>query len=148
MGGNVFLGTFKHSLDAKNRLTIPSRLLQGIVGKSLVVSKGFDGCLEMRTPDAFKIYVDKLMTLSQNKANTRTILRQLLANAADLEIDSANRILIPSNLLEEASISKEVSIIGVGNKLELWDCKRYEEFKKNSDNILEELAEKIEDETF
>lgn len=147
VGENVFLGTYRHSLDPKNRLTIPSKLLQNIVRRSLVISKGFDGCLEARTPEAFKIYTDKLMTLSQNKLTTRTILRQLLANASEIDLDNVNRILIPSNLLNEANLKKNIVIIGIGNKFEIWDEQKYEEFKSNSDNLLEELAEQLDNET-
>ncbi len=141
----MFLGTFEHNLDAKNRLTIPSKVLNTLDGNMLVVSKGFDGCLEARSPSDFKIFVDKLMALSQNKLTTRTILRQLLANAAEIEIDSANRILIPNNLLKEVGITKEVTIIGLGNKLEIWDSNQYSKFKENSDGILEKIAEDLDD---
>ena len=147
VGENVFLGTYKHTLDSKNRLTIPSKLLQNIVGRTLVISKGFDGCLEVRTPESFKVYADNLMTLSQNKLTTRTILRQLLANAAEVDLDNVNRVLIPSNLLNEASLNKNIVIIGVGNKFEIWDESKYENFKSNSDSLLEELAEQLDNES-
>lgn len=115
----MFLGTYFHNLDTKNRLTIPSKILSNIKENRVIVSKGFDGCLELRTNDEFEKYTNKLLSLSQNKLNTRTVLRQLLANASDIEIDSAKRVLIPSNLLVEAKIQKEVVIIGVGDKCEI-----------------------------
>lgn len=146
VGGSVFLGTFYHNLDAKNRLTIPSRILSQLSNnKSIIVSKGLDGCLDLRTLDAFDQYSNQLLALSQNKQNTRTILRQLLANASEIEIDSANRILLPTNLLDEAHISKEVVIIGVGNKCEIWDKEAYEKFKQETDQILVEIAEGLND---
>ena len=116
--GKMFLGTYKHNLDSKNRLTIPSTL-RNQLGKTVVISKGFDGSLNLRTPEEFKLYAEKLLALSQTKISTRTITRQLLANASEIDIDSANRVLIPSNLLNEASIQTSVTIIGLGNKLEL-----------------------------
>lgn len=140
----MFLGTFNHNLDSKNRLTIPSKIVEKLTDY-VVVSKGFDGCLELRTKEKFDEYTNKLLSLSQNKANSRALLRQLLANANEIEIDSAKRILIPTNLLKEANIDKNVTIIGLGDKLEIWDSLKYEEFKNKTDNILEELAENLPD---
>ena len=141
----MFLGTYNHNLDTKNRLTIPSKVLSQLGDtKTVIVSKGLDGCLELRKVSDFDAYSQKLLTLSQTKLKTRTMLRQLLANASDIEIDSANRILLPTNLLNEAHITKEVVIIGVGDKCELWDKAAYEAFKADSDKLLEELVESIE----
>ncbi len=141
----MFLGTYNHNLDTKNRLTIPSKVLNQLGDtKTVIVSKGLDGCLELRKVADFEAYSQKLLTLSQTKLKTRTMLRQLLANASDLEIDSANRILLPTNLLNEANITKEVVIIGVGDKCELWDKLAYETFKADSDKLLEELVESID----
>ncbi|MGL4948166.1 MAG: division/cell wall cluster transcriptional repressor MraZ [Mycoplasma sp.] len=144
----MFLGSYKHQLDTKNRLTIPSKILNNIKSKSVILSKGFDGCLELRTIDAFEAYSEKIMALSQNKIKSRTLLRQLLANANEIDIDSANRVLVPSNLISEAKLSKSIVIIGLGNKCEIWDEVAYEEFKSKSDNLLEELAESLDDESF
>lgn len=141
----MFLGTYYHNLDAKNRLTIPSKILASITDSKLIISKGFDGCLELRTLHEFEKFTNNLLALSQNKLNTRTILRQLLANASEVEIDSAKRILIPSNLLQEAKLEKEAVIIGVGNKCEIWNKLAYDEFKNKTDSLLEELAEGLDD---
>ncbi len=143
----MFLGTFNHNLDAKNRLSIPSTVRTQL-GKSVVISKGFDGSLNIRTPEAFQEYATKLLSLSQSKLDTRTMQRQLLANAAEIEIDSANRILIPANLIKEAKIETAVTIIGLGDKLELWDAKTYADLKDATDSTLEEVAERIEDGIF
>lgn len=141
----MFLGTFHNNLDAKNRLTIPSKILCQLQGKkNLVVSKGLDGCLELRLVENFEFYTQKLLSLSQNKSNTRVMLRQLLANASEVEIDSANRILIPANLLSEAKLTKETVIIGLGDKCEIWDREKYENFKTNTDKFLEELVESVD----
>lgn len=142
----MFLGTYSHTLDSKNRLAIPSKILSLLDENKVILSKGFDGCLELRTPQAFEIYSQKLLTLSQNKLNTRMLLRQLLANAIDIGIDSAKRILIPANLIDEAKLAKDIVIIGLGDKCEIWDARAYEDFKHNSDNILEKLAENIDNE--
>jgi len=117
-GNMIFLGTFEHNLDSKNRLTLPAKFANKL-GKLVVLSKGFDGCLQLRNEEEFNKYSEQLMSLSQNHKDTRIVVRQLLANAADLEIDKANRILIPTNLLKEGSLTKDVIVIGVGNKIEI-----------------------------
>ena len=141
----MFLGTYEHSIESKNRLSLPSRIVSKI-NEDVVVSKGFDGCLELRTLSAFEVYSEKLMQLSQNKKDSRIVIRQLLANAIDLSLDSAKRILIPNSLLAESNITKDVVIIGLGNKLEIWDKGTYQKFKQETDVTYAEIAEKIDKE--
>ena len=140
----MFLGTYLHNIDNKNRLALPSKIAAKL-SKSVVVSKGFDGCLELRTVEEFEKYSDILMSYSTNKKENRIVVRQLLANASEIVIDNVKRILIPSNLLKEVNIKNDVAIIGIGNKVELWDAKSYKEFKNKTDKTYEEIAERIED---
>ena len=140
----MFLGTYLHNIDNKNRLALPSKIAAKL-SKSVVVSKGFDGCLELRTIEDFNKYADTLMSYSANKHENRIVVRQLLANASEIEIDSAKRILIPSNLLKEVNITSNVTIIGIGNKLEIWDSKSYQAYKNKTDKTYEAIAERIED---
>ena len=140
----MLLGTYKHSLDSKKRLIIPAKIVTKL-DKEIVVSKGFEGCLELRTESEFENYSQKLLKLSQNKKEARILIRQLLANAANLSIDNANRILIPNILLEETNIKTQVTIIGLGDKLEIWDTNSYNEFKKLTDKTYEDIAERIDD---
>jgi MraZ protein len=114
----MFLGTFQHSLDNKNRLSLPTKFIN-LLPKTIVVNKGFDGCLEIRSADDFKTYINKIIDYPHTKKGTRDISREVIANAADIEIDGANRILIPSNLLAEAKIKKNIVILGIGNRIEL-----------------------------
>lgn len=140
----MLLGTYNHSLDSKKRLIIPSKIAAKL-DKEVVVSKGFDGCLELRTEAEFEKHSQKLLQLSQNKKESRILIRQLLANATSLSIDSANRILIPNVLLNETKIKTQVTIIGLGDKLEIWDTNSYNEFKELTDNTYEDIAERIDD---
>ena len=140
----MLLGTYKHSLDNKKRLIIPAKIVAKL-GKEVVVSKGFEGCLELRTKSEFENYSQTLLRLSQNKKEARILIRQLLANAVNLSIDSANRILIPDVLLDETSIKIQTTIIGLGDKLEIWDTNSYNEFKKLTDKTSEDIAERIDD---
>ena len=140
----MFLGTYIHTIDSKNRLALPSKIASKL-SKTIVVSKGFDGGLELRSINDFEKYSEMLMSYSANKHENRVVVRQLLANAAEISIDPAKRILIPANLLKEVNIKVDVTIIGVGNKLEIWDTNSYKAFKAKTDKTYEEIAERLED---
>jgi MraZ protein len=116
--GNVFLGTYKHPLDAKNRLIVPSKFRDKLTS-SVVISKGYEGCLEIRSHEQFKVFAEELTAHSQKIANNRLVVRQILANAFDVEFDSLGRILLPQRTLEMSNITKEAVIIGVGDHLEI-----------------------------
>lgn len=138
----MFLGTYEHALDPKNRLSLPSRLRDKLE-KAVVLSKGLDGCLELRTPEEFERYAAGLSSLSATKKDARTFVRQVFANSADVAIDSANRILIPAPLLAEGNLKRDVVVIGVGRKIEIWDKDKYAAFKEETDPQFETVAEHL-----
>ena len=141
-----FLGSFKHSVDAKNRLTLPAKFLTKFTKNKAMITKGFEGCLELWTSCDFNERVSQILSYKQKKKNTRILARQILANSNEVEIDKAKRILLPTNLKEIASIKKDVMIIGMGNKIEIWDIKAYEDFCRAANKEFEKIAEKIDDE--
>lgn len=141
----MFLGTYEHTLDSKNRLNVPSKFRIKLT-ESVVLSKGFDGCLELRSSEDFAKYANKLMSYSSNKSTNRLVTRELLANASEINIDSNGRILLPANLINEASIKKEIILIGLGNKIEIWKKDTYYSYKDKADSSYEKLAEEMEDE--
>lgn len=85
------------------------------------------------------------MSYSSNKRESRILVRQLLANAIDLRTDKVNRILIPDTLLAETNINNDVVIIGLGDKLEIWDETTYNQFKTETDKTYIDIADKIDD---
>ena len=139
----MFLGTYTHNIDDKNRLTLPSKIATEL-SKTVVVSRGFDSCLELRTLEEFKKYSEVLNSYSSNKKETRMFVRAILPNASKITIDNAKRILIPANLLQQANIKNEVTIIGVGNKIEIWDSDTYAAYKEKADQLYEEIAERLD----
>jgi MraZ protein len=114
----IFLGTYQHSVDIKNRISLPSKFFEKLSAE-IYISKGFDGCLEIRNEKEFKEYVDGILSHSNTNANVRQVQRVFLSNTTKVEIDSSKRVLVPSYLLKEASITKDVTVIGVGDKIEL-----------------------------
>jgi MraZ protein len=114
----MFLGKFNHSLDNKNRLSLPSKFVCKLP-KQICISKGFDGCLEIRTPAEFQKRLNILTEKDENKKTNRDLLRIFTNNTIEVNIDKANRILISSELLKEASIIKDVVVCGSANRIEI-----------------------------
>jgi MraZ protein len=117
-----FRGTFDHTLDAKHRLTVPARyraaLAEGVV---LAMPVDQEPCVGVWRPDEYESYsrraVADLPPLSSSRA---AMERFFYGNSQDAELDAAGRIMIPTFLSEHASLSKEVVVVGVGDRLELW----------------------------
>jgi MraZ protein len=136
-----FLGTFEHNLDDKLRLTIPSKF-RNKIGQIIYVSKGLDGCLEVRTQESFDKWSAEISNHSNMSPNARLVSRQIYANTNEIEVDNSGRIKIPSNLLALANIKKSVLLLGVGDKIEIWDTNTYDEYLANAASF-EEVAEKL-----
>lgn len=142
----LFLGTYAHNVDEKNRVAMPVKFAKNFSTKKAIISKGFDGCLEIRTTVDFTNYWNKIKEYSQNKKDTRILTRQILANTHEIELDKANRILIPNNLKTLAKLGKEIVFIGLGNKIEIWDALAYKKFNSDTNSLFEQVAERIDDE--
>jgi MraZ protein len=138
----LFLGTFEHNLDDKLRLTIPSKF-RNKVGQTIFVSKGFDGCLELRTLEAFERWNSEISNHSTTSANARLITREILANTSDVDVDNSGRIKIPANLLTIAGIKKTVLILGLGDRMEIWDSEKYHQYHNENNENFEAVAEKL-----
>lgn len=139
----MLTGTFEHNLDDKTRLTLPSKL-RSKMGTSVYVTKGFEDCLEVRSSENFqKWYESEISSHTSTKSDTRMIMRHLLANTSEIEVDTAGRIKIPSNLLELANITKEVTILGLGDKVELWDSKSHSEYVEKTKDLIIDAANNL-----
>ena len=140
----VLIGEYKHNLDPKKRLAIPSKFRKEL-GDGAVLTKGLDGCLFIFPSKNWAPFAEMLGGLSIGKQDTRSFARLFLSGAVEVEFDSLGRILIPDNLKEFASLNKEVVIAGLFNRLEIWNEARWDKYKndleKNSDKIAEKLGE-------
>ena len=147
----MLIGEYKHNLDPKKRLAIPSKFRKEL-GEGLpagqagaVLTKGLDGCLFIFPLKNWAPFAEMLGGLSIGKQDTRSFARLFLSGAVDVEFDSLGRILIPDNLKKYANFNKEVVIAGLFNRLEIWDEEKWNVYKdnleKNSDKIAEKLGE-------
>ncbi len=140
----MLIGEYSHTIDAKKRLAIPSRLRKEL-GERTILTRGLDNCLFLYPEREWHKLTEKLGQLPVGQANTRSFLRLMLAGAVEAEMDQLGRILIPDYLKEYAALKQKVVITGVYNRLEIWDEEKWNQYKgeveKNTDMIAEKLGE-------
>ena len=137
----MLIGEYDHSLDSKGRLIMPAKLRETI-GEKFVVTKGLDGCLFAFSITEWQKFEEKLKSLPLSNRNSREFTRFFLSGATECEIDKQGRFLIPNNLRESANLQKEVVIIGVGTRIEIWDKGKWDSY--NNENIsVEDIAENM-----
>lgn len=140
----MFTGEYRHSLDVKKRLIIPSRIREE-VGNSIVITRGLDGCLFGYQLSVWQKMLEKLNSLPFTKKDARNFTRFMTSGAITLEFDKQGRIIIPSYLLDYADISKEVVVVGVVNRIEIWDLNKWESFMQENVDCLSDISENLFD---
>ncbi|HVP01256.1 MAG TPA: division/cell wall cluster transcriptional repressor MraZ [Solirubrobacteraceae bacterium] len=121
----ALLGTYPHTLDAKNRLTVPSRF-RGLLGDQVILAKAIEPCIGLWTPDAYEAFVAaSLSHLNPLSPQARQLRRYFSANAFLTPIDGAGRVMVPAQLLAHAGVAKEVVVNGNDTCLEIWDRERW-----------------------
>ena len=136
----MLIGEYDHTIDAKGRLSMPSKLRRDM-GEAFIVTKGLDGCLFAFSQDEWKNFETKLKSLPLSDKNARNFVRFFLAGATECEIDKQGRFLIPSNLREAGKLGKEAIIIGVGTRLEIWNKEIWT--SKDEEISADEIAENM-----
>jgi MraZ protein len=136
----MFMGEYNHTVDVKGRLIIPAKFRDSL-GEEFVVSKGLDGCLFIHGNNEWQKFVDKLLELPSGKKDARQFARYFLAGAENVTVDKQGRILISEVLRTDAKIDKDVVVIGVGSRIEIWSRDRWEGITENID--AEEIAERM-----
>ncbi len=140
----MFTGEYQHTLDGKGRVIIPSRLRDGL-GDSFVVTRGLDQCLFVYPNSEWVRLEQKLKQLPFTKSDSRAFTRMFFSGAMEVETDKQGRVLIPQNLREYARIDKDVMIIGVSNRVEIWNEAAWKDYFSEANENYEELAEKLVD---
>jgi len=138
----VFIGEYAHNIDSKKRIAIPSKFRGEFSGKA-VITRGLDQCLFVFPMKAWEDLSQKLGTLPIGESGTRSFVRLMLAGAVDVDIDKMGRVLVPDYLKEYANLRKEVIIAGLYNRLEIWDSKKWNEYKKRAEKNTDEIAEQL-----
>ncbi len=133
-------GEYQHTLDAKGRLFIPAKLREQL-GDSFVVTKGLDECLFAYPQEAWEKLEQKIRQLPMSKS--RSLQRFFLSSAADVTVDRQGRIIIPPVLRSYAGLERDVVVIGVGERAELWDARRWDAYTDDLDS--ESIAQAMEE---
>ena len=140
----MLTGEYSHSIDAKRRLIIPSKFRE-ILGEEFVITKGLDGCLFLYPSNEWKIFEEKLRTLPLTNKNARTFTRFFLGSAVDGGLDKQGRALISSALRAFAGLEKDVVLVGVLDRVEIWDQARWNENNAAVEADMDEIAGQMED---
>lgn len=138
----MFIGEYEHTLDEKKRVSIPKNFRTGL-GKKMVMTRGLDNCLFVYSLSSWNKVAAKLQELSFAQADTRGFNRFILSGAAEVEIDTAGRVLIPEHQRQFAHLSKEVVFAGVSDRVEIWDAKAWKEYKTRIEKQAETMAETL-----
>ncbi|HEY9583196.1 MAG TPA: division/cell wall cluster transcriptional repressor MraZ [Candidatus Paceibacterota bacterium] len=138
----MLIGEYKHILDSKKRVAIPSKFRKEL-GKKIVITHGLDNCLWIYPIKQWNVVAEKLASLSMGQADTRSFNRFMLAGAVEAEVDSIGRILIPDFLKDFAGLDTSVIMAGVHTRVEIWDEKLWIEYKRKVVDKADSLAEKL-----
>lgn len=134
----MFMGEYSHSVDAKGRLIMPAKFREQL-GEEFVVTKGLDGCLFVYPMEEWSRIEEKFREVPLTTKDARKFSRFFFAGAANLEVDKQGRILIPAVLREFASLDRDVVLVGVLSRIEIWSRKQWE--ASNSYDDMDEIAE-------
>ncbi len=138
----MFMGEYQHGVDAKGRLIIPAKLRDGL-GERFIATKGLDKCLFVFPLKEFEAISEKLRALGMANSQARAFNRLFFSGATECELDPQGRILLPGTLREYASIEKDVVIVGVENRVEIWAQERWAEYSEEAGELYTEIAEKL-----
>lgn len=121
--GQVFRGSFEHSVDSKGRVSVPSRFRELIAERyegKLVLTMDYDNCVTVYPLEEWERFEEKVKALPQTQKEVKDFVRFLFSTATECELDKQGRILIPPALRDAAGITKTVTVVGIINKMEIW----------------------------
>jgi len=139
----MLIGEYKHKIDSKKRLAIPSKFRKELT-TPVVITRGIDNCLFVYSKEEWLKIISKLEKLSLNQANARSFSRMILSGAVEADIDSLGRIMIPDFLKDYAELKSNVYIIGLYNRLEIWNVDNWDSYKEKLEKKLPEISEQIQ----
>ncbi len=144
----MFYGEYEHSIDRKGRLILPAKFREAAKAQFIekfFVTRGLDKCLFMFPEEEWRSQENKFKSMSFTKQQSRTFNRMLFSGAIDVQADKQGRVLLPQYLKDFAQIKRDVVIVGVSNRIEIWSKDKWTEFAENSRQSYEEIAEKLLD---
>jgi transcriptional regulator MraZ len=139
----AFRGHYEHSLDAKNRLSIPARF-RASFSSGVVLAKDPEPCVAVWTPQTHESIIERALSgLNPMGSEYRKLSRFYQGNSFEIELDASGRVTLPPTLMTHAAIEKEVVVVGVGDHLEVWGRERWESEQQSLDSEIEEVTERL-----
>lgn len=140
----MFIGEYRHNLDAKGRVIIPAKFREQL-SYNIILTRGLDGCISVYTQDQWMEIYKQLKKLPTTKRESRMYIHMLTSKAAEVEIDKQGRVLIPSSLISEAKIEKSCVIVGTADHFEIWAEERWDDYYETASESFEDIAESLTD---
>lgn len=137
-----FVGEYLHSLDLKGRIALPVRFRE-VLGSRFVLGRGLDKCLFIYPLDEWARVLEKVKAMPLSQREARNFARYFLSGAVEVEPDKQGRITVPSNLREYAGLEKDVYVLGVGTRIEIWDKATWESTRMEIEENFSDLAESV-----
>jgi MraZ protein len=139
----AFRGHFEHSLDAKNRLSIPARFRASFSGGT-VLAKDPEQCVAIWTPETHETIIERALgELNPMGSEYRKLSRFYQGNSFEVDLDASGRVTLPAPLLAHATIEREVAVVGVGDHLEVWGAERWRAEQEALDAEIGEVTERL-----
>ncbi len=137
----MFMGEYNHTIDDKGRLTIPAKIREQL-GTNFIVTRGLDNCLFIYPKNEWENVISKYRELPNTK-DARNFMRFFLSGATVNEFDKQGRINIANSLIKYANLKKDCVIIGVNERLEVWDKESWDNFILTNEDTITEVADKL-----
>ena len=140
----MLMGEYLHSVDVKGRIILPVDFREEL-GTTFIITKGLDRCLFVYHQSEWKILSEKLKQLPLSKPEARAFVRFFFSGARQLECDKQSRFLVPGNLRDYAMLEKDVVLIGVSNRIEVWNKVQWEAYNDEINPMVTTIAETLTD---
>lgn len=138
----MFYGEYHHTIDPKGRAIVPSKF-RDTLGERFILTKGLDNCLFVYSLEEWANLEAKLKALPLTNKDARAFIRFFFSGATECEADKQGRILIPSNLREYANLEKDIVIIGVSTRVEIWDKDKWDSYNSDDNMSANDIADKM-----
>ena len=138
----MLIGEYIHTIDDKKRLSLPVKFRKEM-GKKIVLTSGLDNCIFVFTMNQWKKISDKLSEGNMLRADTRNFNRYMFGSATEVEVDGLGRMLVPDFLTERANLKGKVALIGVQDRVEIWNEDSWKAYKGVVEKEADQLAEKL-----
>ncbi len=138
----MFMGEYLHTIDGKGRVIIPARFREAL-GERFIATKGLDHCLFVYPMSEWTTLEQKLRTLPFTQQDVRAFVRFFFSGATECEVDKQGRILLPANLREYAQLVKDIVLVGVSTRVEIWSQALWADYSKQAETAYASAAESL-----